>query len=176
MAWSTRPAAPAGGRILAESDGATLDRIELLSTPPAVHLRQTSAQTLTTGTGTAILFDTEDLDNYSGHSTSSNTSRYTCQLAGWYKFSGGIGWASNGTGRRGTWWRKNGTDVNGSEVNHHAGGTGILGTPARTIFISLAVNDYVELMGIQESGGNLNTGVTATQQPTMSAILIIPAA
>ena len=176
MAWNDRPAMAAGGRILAEDLDAVLDRIELLSSMPTAHLRQTVAQTLTTGVTTAITFTTEDIDTHNGHSTSSNTSRYTCQLAGTYQLSGGIGWASSTAGARKAWWRKNGTDINGSESVADSDISGVISTIARTILVDLAVNDYVELVGTQESGGNLNTAVTATQQPSMSVRMVTPAA
>lgn len=176
MAWSGRPAAPAGGRVLAESDDAILDRIELLSNMPTAHLRQTSAQTLTTGVTTAILFGVEDIDTHGGHSTVSNTSRYTCQVAGTYQLSGYISWASSIAGARKAWWRRNGSDINGSESVADSDITGVIGTVARTILVDLSVGDYVELVGTQESGGNLATSVTATQQPTMSVRMTTPAA
>ncbi len=179
MAWATRPVAPSGGRLLAEADKAILDRVEFLSTIPAFHLRQTSVQSLGNGSGTTINMDTEDLDNYSGHSTSSNTSRYTVPsgCGGWWWLSGGCAFAGSATGRRGVWYRKNGSDVNGTEATMSAGDdTGVLATPARNVLMSLVTGDYVELTALQDSGGSLNTGITATQQPTFSGYLLIPAA
>lgn len=140
-----------------------------LGGPPMAQLRQTGAQSLTNGVGTAVTFDTEDLDNFNGHDTTTNTSRYTCQAAGWYQVSGGVCFAANATGRRGGWWLKNGSVVAGSEsiVPAHAS---TVDTPLRTIIVSLAVADYVELAAFQDSGGALNTSVAAAQQHPMMTV------
>lgn len=150
------------GNIIYASD------INLLAAPPIAILRQTSVQSLASGTGTAITFTTEDLDSVNGHSTSSNTSRYTCMAAGVYEFSGGVSITGSATGRRACWWVKNGVDVVGSEATLSAGDdAGNLVVPARTIQVSLAVNDYVELYGYQDSGGSLNTVVVGSGQSSM---------
>lgn len=139
--------------------------VAALAAPPIAVLRQTVAQTLTNGTFTALTFTTEDIDTANGHSTSTNTSRYTCQVAGKYMLTGGVTFASNGTGARYARWRVNGADVSG-------GGTSMPGIsgdqallPARTVIVALNVGDYVELWAYQGSGGNLDTyvGVTYAQ-------------
>lgn len=144
------------------------DRIDLLSAPPYAQLRQTGAQTIGSGAFVAITFDAEDFDNYGGHSTVSNTSRYTCQLDGIYQLTGKIGWAANATGRRASRWQKNGADLNGSQIAIIATSASDVGHPAATMFVSLVAGDYVELHGFQESGGNLATVVAGAQQPTMT--------
>lgn len=168
MAWSARPTLEAGGYPRADELEAMLDRIEFLSDPPRAQLRQTSAQTFGTGAFVALTFDAEDWDNYGGHSTATNTSRYTCQVAGIYVFSGKISFAANTTGRRATRWSKNGSDVTGGQTAIIATSTSDIEHPATTIQISLAVGDYVELLGYQESGGNLATVVSGGQQPLMT--------
>lgn len=135
--------------------------------PPLGRMRHTSAQSIPNATGTALSFGTEDVDSANGHSTSSNTSRYAAQYAGWYQLSGGVQFATNATGRRGCWWAVNGTVVNGSEANTPGSASGNAGPAARVIHVFLSVNDYVELCAFQDSGGSLNTAVTTSQQPTM---------
>jgi hypothetical protein len=171
---------PAGSRLLAEDTApwtteinALRSELDVSSSPPMVHLRQTTLMSLTNNAGTAITFTTEDVDTINGHSTSSNTSRYTPNDSGWYLLGGAVSFASNATGRRGTWWRKNGVDINGSETVIGASAAGSLTVPARTIVVQLnGTTDYVELMGFQDSGAGLNTAVTATQQPSMTAVKI----
>lgn len=168
MTWSNRPGVGVGRARRGDEMEEILDRIQFLSDPPRAHLRQTSAQTIGTGAFVAITFDAEDADNFNGHSLITNTARYTCMRAGIYQFSGKIGWAANATGRRASRWSKNGTDVNGSQVAIIATSASDVGHPAAAIQITMAVGDYIELLGFQESGGNLATVVSGAQQPFLS--------
>jgi hypothetical protein len=136
---------------------------------PFAMMRQTSAQSLTNGAGTNITFDTADFDNYDGHSTSLNTSRYTAQVAGIYQLGGGVCFAANTAGRRGGWFLKNGSIIAGSEAITTTTASATCDVPMRVTFVSLAVTDFVELAAFQDSGGALNTSVASAQQhPTMT--------
>lgn len=140
----------------------------LLSTP-VCEVRQTSNQSLANGASVAILMDTEDIDNDNGHSTVTNTSRYTAQTGGRFQVSGGVGFASNATGARVAWLSVNGTTNNGSGVESTpVGGGGVTLVPTRTKTLFLNVGDYVEVFGLQSSGGSLNTDVTTLDQSSMS--------
>jgi hypothetical protein len=150
------------------------DAIKFLQRPPIAELRQAAAQTVTNTTWTAITFDTEDVDTdidgtggTGGHSTSSNTSRYTARYAGWYDVGGGVGWSVNATGARGTYWSVNGIAQNGSHTLEAAVGVINAGYAARSIQVYLAVGDYLELFAWQSSGGNLNTSASAAEQSSM---------
>ncbi len=159
----------AGTRALAEDFVATLAR---LMDPPGAQLRQTVAQSCTNNSFTAITFTTEDYDNQNGHSTSSNTSRYVCQVAGRYQLSGKVAFVASNTGRRGTQWRVNGSVVPGSQVLISSGDDADeTQYQAMTMTVLLAVNDYVELFGFQHSGGSLNTSVGDTQTQSVMQIL-----
>lgn len=141
--------------------------LSFLLAKPIFQGRQTSAQTLTTGTFTAITFDAEDVDSANGHSTSSNTSRYTAQYAGWYFQSGGMTYAANATGRRINRTLVNGSSVISGSLSGIAGNASLIGYALRGTKIFLNVNDYVETFGFQDSGGNLATFVSnAEYQPT----------
>lgn len=139
---------------------------------PKALLRQTVSQTLTTAVFASLTMDTEDHDNDGAHSTSSNTSRYTAQTAGWYLVSGAAGFAGNSTGRRGTRWAVNGSALAGGLVIGGNAGVGTCQVPAVTRLVTLAVGDYVELQAIQESGGNLGTAVTAENQSVMTVVWV----
>lgn len=139
--------------------------LNFLVAPPIFQGRQAVAQTLTTAVFAAITFDAEDVDSAGGHSIVSNTSRYVAQYAGWYRSSGGMGVAANATGRRLTKWRINGTtDVNGSGIYLPATAASSFKMPAASVKFFLNVSDYAEMMGSQESGGNLNTAATTIDQ------------
>lgn len=140
---------------------AELEQItDAISSPPRYIGRQTVTQAVATGIFTAITFGSEDVDNYNGHSTAVNTSRYTSQLAGWYKMTGKIAWNGSATGRRGCDWRVNGAIVGGSQMIYAAGTASAVQLPAATMEIFLNAGDYIELFGYQESGGSLSTDVS----------------
>jgi|SRR5881394_3394713 len=147
------------------------DPINFLLTPPIAVLRQTVAQTITTGTMTAATFDTEDLDTNvsatSQHDNVTNNTRFTAVYAGWYQVSGGTGYSANVTNRRANRWAVNGASLSGTGVYLPTTPTGTCETPSRTFFLFLNVGDYVEFQIYQDSGGNLNTAVSTDQQTTM---------
>jgi len=143
------------------------DVLNFLLAPPIFELRQTAAQTLTTGVWTALTFDVEDLDSAGGHSTVTNTSRYTAVYPGWYQYGGGYGTAANAGGVRGTRPAVNGTTLNGGNTLE-VGSANATAYPSRTKHIFLNVTDYAELQAFQSSGGNLATAITADQQSSNS--------
>lgn len=136
------------------------------------QLRQASGQVIANNTTTALTWDTEDVDTHNGHSTSSNTSRYVAPYAGWYEVSGAIYWDAVGNGRRIATWFKNGTAVNGGETAGVNSGSQSICYDARTMLIQLAVGDYVELRGYQESGGTLSTLASGGTQSHMTIRLV----
>lgn len=140
------------------------DAINFVLNPPIAELKQATLQAVATFPATAaITFDAEDVDDdvdgVGGHSTSSNTSRYTARYPGWYQIAGHVSWAGNATGRRWSFVRVNGTDVPGSQTALAATSADDISVPAVTKQVYLAIGDYVELFAMQSSGGNLNTYV-----------------
>lgn len=72
-------------------DPVTADALNEQFDPPTGRLVQTVAQTgIADNTTTAVTFTTEDLDTEGFHSTSSNTSRVTPTVAGWYRVYGSV--------------------------------------------------------------------------------------
>lgn len=131
--------------------------------PVICELRQTAAQSIpNSSTTTPVTFDTEDIDTDSGHSTSSNTSRYTAQRAARFQISGKVNFATNATGQRSAWWSINGTQLAASQVDvpGNASVGPCLVLPTMTVL--LAVGDYVEMIAFQNSGGSLNTASSST--------------
>jgi hypothetical protein len=144
------------------------DPLTFLLNKPFAQMRQSVAQNVTNATFTALTFTTEDVDDDptggSGHSTSSNTSRYTAIYPGWYLCAGGVVWTGNSTSRRASRWAVNGTAINGSQILLPASIAQNVSHPARTIAVYLDVGDYVELQAWQDSGGTLATIVAAAEQ------------
>ena len=133
------------------------DNLEFLIDPPVCSVFHSTSQLLPTTTGTVMLANSENFDNNSMHSTVTNTSRITCQTAGRYLLSALVGYAFHAPGHRAINLRVNGTvTIPGSVVvqatSIAGGSTGIVMTHTAV----LGVGDYVEVIGFQASGGNLN--------------------
>lgn len=142
-------------------------------TPIRALLRQTSAQTITTGTWTSITMDTEDVDDDAAHSTSSNTSRYTFARTGWFLVAWLVTFANNNTGARGARLAVNGSALAASQY--------LAQTPATTanpgiggarLVQCTTVGDYVEVQGFHQVGANLNTQASADGASNMSVVFI----
>ncbi|MFE6079965.1 hypothetical protein [Streptomyces virginiae] len=133
----------------------TAQLVDQLENPPMAVLQQTVTQSVANGTWAVLTFDTEITDPYGGHSTVTNTSRYTCQLAGWYRITGRAAFAANSTGSRGARVHKNGSFIIGG-ANLVGAGT-LSGIVEVSHVLQLAVTDYVEIAGGQNSGGSLST-------------------
>lgn len=136
---------------------------------PNAQMRQTVSQNLPHLTFTSLTFTTEDFDNVNGHSTVTNTSRYTCQVgfAGKYLLAGGVGFAVDSSGSRTCRWAVNGAAVNASQSSGVAGSVSS-NVSAMTIMVHLAEGDYVELQALQSSGSTLATEVASNLQAHMS--------
>ncbi len=130
-----------------------------------------SSQALSSGTTyVALTLDSEYLDSDAGHSTVTNTSRYTCQVAGWYWVQGTAS-LPNGSGNRSLQLTINGTAAPGTTLIASAA-TGNSWAGMVSGLVQLAVGDYLELQIWQNSSGSLSTNTTLGLQPTMSAIWI----
>lgn len=137
----------------------------------AALLVQTSVQSMPNNAFTAITFNSETLDLLGAHDNSTNNSRYTPPVPGWYMFSGGVSFASNATGARAARWRKNGSDVDGADASVQALTAQSTSVTARVVPIQLnGSTDYVELVGYQLSGAALNTSATGPQSSTMVVV------
>lgn len=127
---------------------------------PVGFISQATAQTMADATYTAITFTAEDFDTHNFHSTSSNTSRVTPTIAGYYRFTGAVTFEAQSTGvGLDVHFRKNGsTDVNGAV--RIPGTTTIVSQQFTRMIAMNGSTDYVELMGRQDSAGTDNTQVS----------------
>lgn len=143
----------------------------LLSSRPLAQAYQSATQTLTTGVFAALTFTAEVIDRDGQHSTSSNTSRLTLGTCpGRYWVFGRLVIAGNATGTR---WLKvllNGSsDQNGvyAKASPNASDTAV------DVFGLVQItnaSDYVELLALQNSGGNLATVVSGAYACTFGAV------
>lgn len=140
---------------------------------PVFEGRQTVAQSIATGaTLVPLLFDAEDIDTDGGHSTVTNTDRYTPQTAGRFQISGKISCAASAVSYRQAALFKNGAAITGgdtvlpaSAVNHRQS------TPIMTA-VANGSTDYFQIAMAQNSGGALLTTVAAAEQPTFSVRMV----
>lgn len=136
-----------------------------LLNPPIYYAVQNTSQNISNTTNTAITFDTEIYDTYAGHNNSTNNTRYTAQVAGYYLMSGCVAYAANANGVRLAKLRLNGTDIKGSAVELYASNSSNLTTVATcTIIQFMNVNDYVEVATWQNSGATIATSVGNSDQ------------
>lgn len=141
----------------------------LLATP-TFQGRQSITQSLANATNVAILVDTEIIDSDNGHSTVTNTSRFTPATPGYYQLGGGVGWALNTTGLRCTWWAFNNATVVATQNKLNACTGAATCLPARTKFMGFnGTTDYAEIMSFQNSGGALNTSVSNEEASDFNA-------
>lgn len=130
------------------------------------HVYQTSVQTLTTGVQAAITFTSEAYDPLGWHSISVNTARVIPSIAGTYFCMGMIAYAVNATGDRTAHIKKNGAAIDTLPYGGMPASNTSLSSGIAFAFGTVSMNgttDYLELYGIQNSGGNLNTYYAASE-------------
>lgn len=128
------------------------DGLNFLLAPPLAIMRQTSNQSV--GATTTLVYGAHDIDRDGGHSTVSNTDRYTAKTAGWYQVTGLISLSSFGSMEAIVVKTAPGPTVTNYPGflmgNSTTGGRRI----PYTAHVLLAVNDYVTTV--------VNTGSTTT--------------
>lgn len=136
---------------------------------PTFYIRNTAAQSLLNTTFTALLFNTDDNDSDNGHSTSSNTDRYTVPKSGLWEVSAGVSFVGNATGIRIIRLTLNGNVIAGSANSSPQLGAGEFSQVAsRVVRVQCSAGDILRAEGWQSSGGALNTGNTDYVQPSMT--------
>jgi hypothetical protein len=139
-----------------------------LTAVPTFEGRQTVAQSIPNSSGTAVLLDTEDIDSDGGHSTVTNTSRYTAQTAGWYRYGGACSLAANATGTRIVWVNKNAATVAGTAATGVASASIAPAIAMRSRLVQLALTDFLEMIMFQNSGVAQNTVISGVEsQPSL---------
>jgi len=124
-----------------------------------VALTATGAQAIANATNTFITFNVEDFDTDAFHSTSSNTTRITIPAGkgGKYQFTSHVLFDStNGTGRRLTFFAKNGTELNKTHTELGPVSGSSIGI-VNSVLVDLVATDYIEILAYQTSGGSIST-------------------
>lgn len=124
------------------------------ATNDAARVSRASAQTISNNTVTPVTFTSEDFDNNGLVDLGANDDRITIVTAGLYLLTGRFEWGLPTTNLRYSYIRVNGTDYVLQRVS------GASATENRyyyaVVHAVLAVNDYVQLVAKQDSGGSLD--------------------
>ena len=114
-------------------------------------------------THTALTFNTQRWDTDTIHSTVVNPNRLTCKHAGRYLIVVNVKIDGNAAGFRNVYFRYNGGDIIGE--NRQVGSALTDNVLTVSTVWDLNVNDYVETIAWQDSGGALNCVYTAKYSP-----------
>jgi hypothetical protein len=122
-----------------------------------------------TGNYLAITFNSERSDSYAMHDTSTNPSRITVPIAGWYYVGGHLRFTANATGIRQIAIRFGGSTYIAIHSDNNPDGTYTSVLSVSTVYY-LTASDYVELVAFQNSGGNLDIVATANYSPEFAVM------
>lgn len=140
---------------------------------PYAFAYRTAALSLTNVTTTAIAMTSERFDNATVHDTVTNTARLTVPTgaAGKWLFGANLEYANSagGTTRNCDVRLGGATTIGIANVGPNASAVARVGAGA---FYSMAVGDYVECTGYQDSGGALNTNVSGNATPVLWGFLV----
>lgn len=128
---------------------------------PVGRMVQAAAQSIPDATATALTWTAEDFDTHGFHDNVTNNSRITViSNPGYYEFSGTY-YSSTPTtlANIDAFFRKNGTGSITSGDRGNEGG--IAQSKSARCMQPMNVNDYIELMGQQDSAGAVNTNVSS---------------
>jgi hypothetical protein len=125
--------------------------------PPLASVYASTAQSVANNSWTALLMDTNILDSDSGHSVTTNTSRYVIQVAGTYLVFGQSSWAASTAGGRGAGCAKNGTLNYNFHTEAPANASALSTVLPYMGLVACNVGDYMETWGWQNTGSALST-------------------
>lgn len=130
---------------------------------PSARVYNNAAIKIANASNVALTFNSERWDTDAIHDTTTNTGRLTCKTAGIYNIYGSVQFAASATGYRYLLIRLNGSTFIAS--HGHTEVEAIVEDMSISTEYSLAVNDYVELMVHQNSGGALDVNASANYSP-----------
>ena len=130
------------------------------------RVHNSTTQAIPTSTWTSVTFDSERFDVGGLHSTASNTSRFTIVTTGHYLIGAHVEFAasSSGTGRFARILLNGTTRIADTGTGYTPVAGNVVRLHLSTIY-ALTATDYVEVQMFQDTGGNLNSAVTANSTP-----------
>jgi hypothetical protein len=151
---------------------AVRDALTFLGNVPICNAVQATGQSVGSAAWTSLSLDSTVVDTYGGHSNTTNPSRYTSQVPGYYLLNGCSSFPSNSTGWRGARATKNGAAVNGGAGEYGANASGATVPASPTVLVYLNVGDYCETQGYQTSGSGLTTSVNSDANCALTAVWV----
>ncbi len=125
--------------------------------PPVFSAYNNASQSISSNTLTKILFQLEDFDTNNNFASS----RFTPTVAGYYQINAGLNIAPAASGVAAVAIYKNGNEwQSGSQIPMN--GTYSVRPVVSTVIYFNGSTDYVEIYGLQISGGSLNVGTNVT--------------
>jgi len=138
----------------------------------AVRVYRNTTQTISTGTSTAVSYDTEVYD-HGGLWAIGNPTRLVAPVNGIYSAVSSVEFVANATGARFHFWKKNGTtDIGPSVARLGDGAQDYYNRFLVTCQVKLAAGEYLEAIVNQASGGNLNLTTSADFHPLAMMALV----
>lgn len=145
-----------GGFITTEWGDRVKANLDALYNPPQAHAISPEGYFVPNNAVTPLIFGGERYDTDALHSITTNTSRLTCVRAGVHHISAGMTYAGSAAGNlRIIAIRLNGTTT----IAQFDGKPLSTNTVALAVAVDykLALNDYVEVITLQDSGGSLTS-------------------
>jgi hypothetical protein len=171
--YPTYPTYTAAKRATATDANNFANGIKLGWSPPQCMAYRTTVGSVNSATTTLIALTAEDYDNDGMHDVAVNTSRIIAQTAGHYQIDACISWAANTTGYRGIIVRLNaaGSAAGGTllQSNYYpTPGSSQAATSWASLPYRFNSGDYVEMFGVQNSGGALGLDITTIYSTFMA--------
>jgi len=133
-------------------------------------------QSTATGTQTALAFNSERWDTDGIHDTVTNNSRLTCKTAGKYVISLTVVFEASAAGNyRRLYFKVDNTTYIATATIFPVSGGSVETSPSLAAIYDLNVNQYVEAIVVQDSGGALDVDAVAQISPEFSMQLIVEA-
>ena len=137
------------------------------NSPQRVKVNRTTNQSVGSGSFASVSFNNEQF-NPSGMWDDAEPTRITFRQSGVYIVNGRVQWDGNATNRRELRILKNGTTTLDNTTFIVSNTTDI--QQQVTVIDSFNVNDYVQLQGFQNSGGNLNIESVGSWSPRIEVV------
>lgn len=165
--WPALTNVSVGAKLPASQWNSDVDTsIAFLESTPRTQVKNSAAVSTTSGTPLLLTADTETYDTDTMHSLVSNTSRVVANTPGLYDVKVVVTFAANATGYRAVDLRKNAAGASGGGTDIVQVNIASFQAVASTVVafgfeVQLAVNDYLEIFAVQNSGGALNAQMLA---------------
>lgn len=143
------------------------NKVEVPLTNIGCRVYSNTLQTIANNTLTGINLNQERYDTDNMHDNAINNDRITFNTAGVYVITGHIRWASNTAGYRDVYFRLNATTI--IARSHQNPVTGDVTTQSLATVYRVNVGDYIQMIVVQTSGGNLDIQSAGNYSPEVAA-------